>query len=82
MGLKPLPPRLETLLGTLELRGHGRTRWWEWGYRRLPVKGVSQRTLNLESRFCMPVLSDTLYFCDLGRILVPTVDLCEMRGFV
>lgn len=72
MGLKPLPPRLETLLGTLELRVHGRPRWWEWGYRRLPVKGVSQRTLNLESMFCMPVLSDTLSTSViLGEFLFP-----------
>lgn len=41
-----------------------------------------QRRLNLESGFCIPVLSDhSLYHvCDLGRILVPTVDLCIMKS--
>ena len=44
---------------------------------------ASQRILNLESRFCIPVLSDhSLYVCDLGRILVPIVDLCIIRSFI
>ena len=98
-GSQTIATPVRSLTGSPELRRDRRFPWLEVavlttmspthtgaslvGMRTQKALCAPQRRLNLESGFCIPVLSDhSLYVCDLGRILVPTVDLCIIRSFI